>query len=576
MMRLQEGWMRKLRLAPRCFRPHFWFFVAGGLVVLAVSLPNGPIHAQNMSLNGMVVSPHPMAAQAGLRILQQGGNAFDAAVATAAVAGVVDRLANGSFGGVGGYALIYDRKTQRVRALDYIGTAPAAATIERFTEGSRLWDTAQPVRDSFMAPIVPGNLAGLAALLEGYGTMSWTQVLAPAIEYAEQGVVVIPRLNRAYAESAVARYPYGASIFFKEGKAWPVGEVLKQPDLAKTLRSIANGGPKVLYGGELAEKFAAYFQENGGILTVKDFADYRALWRDPLVTSYRGYTVYSHPPGSGGMTVLQTLNTLERFDVAATGHNTPEFIHLVTEALKLSFIDDDAFNTGKDYAQIPLDRLLSKEYAANQAARIDRTKAQFYPPARLGSRTSNHTINHTVVDKDRNVVTMTQTSMQSMVVVPETGVAFNSGMSYFSLDPADVNRIEGSQRPRFVMSPSIVMRYGEPYVALGAGGGWTIPQTILQVLVRFLDFGMDAHDAVKAPRFTLSYLGNSIPYLPGTDLVLEREVPVEVESALRAMGHRLRSRDDRSTNMLNAIQIYSRSGALSAGADPREAHAAGW
>jgi len=552
------------------------FLRSFALLVLSALVATDPGLAQTMSVNGMVVSPHPIAAQAGLRILQAGGNAFDAAVATAAVAGVVDRLANGSLGGVGGYAMIYDAKKREVRALDYIGTAPAAAMLERFTEGARLWDTAQPVRDSFMAPVVPGNLAGLAALLEQYGSMSWAQVLAPAIEYAERGVAVLPRLNRAYGESAVARYPYGASIFFKDGKPWPVAEVLKQPDLARTLKAIAEGGPKVLYGGSLAQRFADYFQENGGILTVKDFADYRALWRDPISATYRGYTVYSHPPGSGGMTVLETLNILESFDVATLGHNTPEFIHLVSEALKLSLLDDDAFNTGKDYVQIPLDRLLSKEYGKSQAARLDRSRAQFYPPVRPGSTTSNHTINHTVVDRNHNIVTMTQTSMQAMVVVPDTGVAFNSGMSYFSLDPNDVNRIEGGQRPRFVMSPAIVLRYGEPFFALGAGGGWTIPQTILQVLVRALDFDLDAHQAVKAPRFYLSYLGNSIPYLPGTDLVLEREITLETEKALATKGHRLRSRDDRATNMLNAIRIYGRSGALSAGADPREAHAAGW
>jgi len=553
-----------------------------GLGLLCLLVPRAPVRGQTMAVNGMVVTSHPMAAQAGLRILQQGGNAFDAAVASAAVLAVTEPVMSG-LGGVGGYALIYDSKKKAVRSLDFIGAAPAAARPEMFIAGSRLWDRAHPARDSFLAPLVPGNLAGWAGLLEEHGTMSWEKVFAPAIEYAEQGFAVTPAVSRPFGDGgfggAVGRYPYGASIFFKNGSPWPVGEVLKQPDLAKTLKLVASGGPKVFYGGALAERFAAFFQKNGGILTVKDFASYRARWADPISTSYRGFTVHSQPPGGSGMTILQTLNILEQFDVRALEHNSPEFIHLVAEALKLAFVDDDAFNTGKDYAKLPLERLLSKEYARQQAARLDRSRAQFYPVASRDrtTTTSQHTTHHTVVDRDHNVVTITQTLMlPAGMAVPETGVIFNNGMSYFSLDPEDANHIEGGQRPRFVMSPTIIMRHQEPYLALGSAGGWTIPQTILQVVVRGLDFDMDAHDAVKAPRFTLNYLGNSIPYPPGTDLVLERGFPEKTQAALTALGHRLTEPSER-LGMLNAIKIYPRSGTLSGGADPRrEGQAAAW
>jgi len=414
-------------------------------------------------------------------------------------------------------------------------------------------------------------------LLEGYGTMSWPQVLAPAIEYAEQGFAITPKTRGQYAGSNMERYPYGASLFFKNGEAVPVAEVLKQPDLAKTLKAIAAGGPKVFYGGALAEQFVDYFQRNGGILTVKDFAGYRALWKEPITATYLDYDVYCPPPGSGGMTILETLNTLEQFDLPALEHNSADFIHLVVEALKLAFVDDDAYNTGKDHAKIPLQRLFSKAYAREQAARIDRSRAQFYPPVRPGTaKQSDDTINHVVVDKDHNVVTMTQTAMHSMIAVPGTGVSFNQGMVYFSLDPEDVNLIEARQRPRFVMSASIVMRHGEPYFALGAGGGWTIPQTILQVLVRALALDMDAHQAVTAPRFVLNYLGNSIPYMPGTDLQLERGVPESARAALVERGHRL-SQAEGGFGGLSAIKVYPRSGVLSGGADPRqEQKAAGW
>ena len=552
-----------------------------GAIILFDERP--PARAQNMVVNGMVVNSHPMAAQAGLRILQQGGNAFDAAVASAAVLAVVEPLMSG-LGGVGGYALIYDAREKRVRSLDFVGNSPRAATHEIYEVGARLWDRTHPARDSFLAPLVPGNLAGWAALLDEYGTMSWSQVLAPAIEYAEKGFAVSPAVSNPFGNGgfggAVGRYPYGASIFFKNGKPWPVGDVLRQPDLARSLRTIASQDPSTFYGGSLAETFVAFFQENGGILTVEDFANYRVRWAEPIATTYRGYDVYSQPPGSSGMTVLQTLNILEQFDISALDHNSAEFIHLVIEAMKLAFVDDDAFNAGRADAQIPLERLLSKQYAKEQAARIDPARAKFYSPVQPSMTTTSaieHTTHHTVVDRDHNVVTITQTLMlPAGVVVPDTGVIFNNGMSYFSADPEGVDAMEGGERPRFVMSPTIVMRHGQPYFALGSAGGWTIPQTVLQVVVRALDFDMDAHNAVTAPRFVLRYLQNSIPYLEGTDLVLERPFSTEVREALAAKGHRLREPAER-LGMLNGIKIYPLTGVLSGGADPRrEGHAAGW
>lgn len=568
-------------------RPRVYVKVVMPLLLLLI-VAGVSIGGQVMAVNGMVVTPAPMAAQAGLRILQQGGNAFDAAVATAATMAVVDPLMSG-LGGVGGYALIYDAKKQQIRSLDFVGAAPAAAKPEMFTAGARLWDRAHPARDSFIAPLVPGSLAGWAALRDQYGTMTWAQLLAPAIEYAEQGFAVTPAVSGPFGNgefgAAVGRYPYGAGIFFKgdgikENAPWPVGDVLKQPDLAKTLKSIASGGPAGFYGGALANKFAAFFHDNGGLLTTKDFADYKARWAEPLHTTYRDYDVYSQPPGGSGMTILQALNILEQFDVRALEHNSPEFVHLVAEAMKLAFIDEDAFNTGKSYAKIPIDRLLSKTYAKQQASRIDLKRAQFYTPAKRATATGasfQHTTNHVVVDRDHNVVVITQTLMlPAGMAVPDTGVIFNNGMSYFSTDPQDVNYVEAGQRPRFVMSPTIVARHGQPYFALGSAGGWTIPQTILQVALRALDFGMDAHAAVKAPRFVLQYLGNSIPYMPGTDLALEKGLRDEARTSLTAKGHRLLDPKD-MFGMCNAIMIYPRTGVLSGGPDQRrEGLAAGW
>ena len=557
--------------------------------LLAVSLAvflsatAAPTESQVMARKGMVVATHPLAAQAGLDVLKDGGNAFDAAVATAATLAVVEPLMSG-LGGVGGYALIYDAEKKEVRSLDFIGAAPAAASPEALASGARLWDRAHPARDSFMAPLVPGNVAGWRALLETYGTKTWPEVLATAIDYAENGYVVTPSVARGFADGgfggAVGRYPYGAGIWFAGGAAPKPGQVIVQEDLARTLRTIASEGPTAYYGGSIASAFVDFFRDNGGILTIEDFEAYEARWQDPLSITYRGNTLYSQPPGGSGMTVLQSLKILEHFDLGSLDDNSPELIHLISEAMKLAFVDEDRHNSGKAGVDIPLDRLLSDEYASEQAARVNRETASFYPQARADSVTDavEHTTHHTVVDVDGNVVSITQTLMlPAGVVVPGTGVIFNNGMSYFSLDPDDVNVIEGGKRPRFVMSPTIVTKGDEPWLALGSAGGWTIPQTIVQVLVRAIDLEMDAHDAVTAPRFVMRYLDNSIPYMKGTDLVLEKDLAASSrKTALEQKGHRLRQPVTR-LGMLNAIKIDIDSGVLSGGADPRrEGHVAAW
>lgn len=555
------------------------YALAAVLTGLLVSPPFS--QSSTMSTKGMVVSSHPLATQAGLEILKEGGNAFDAAVAVAATLAVVEPLMSG-VGGVGGYALIYDAEKKEIRSLDFIGKAPAAAKLEDFNAGARLWDRAHPARDSYRAPLVPGSLAGWQSLLENYGTKDWADVFAAAIQYARDGFPMTAPVRGGFTDAsfggAVGRYPYGAEIFFNDGTAKAVGSIIRQPDLARTLERIAKGGPKEFYGGSLAEQIAAHFEANGGSLTVQDFADYNVRWLEPLKVRYRNFDVFSQPPGGSGMTVLQALNILERFDIESMGHNSANFIHHTVEALKLAMVDEDLFNSGKAESRVPLEELLSKEHASEKAGKLNEDQSQFYPVVAPGSGSpGHHTTHHVVADSSGNIVTMTQTLMlPSGVVVPETGILFNNGMSYFSLDPDDVNRIEGGSRPRFVMSPTIVLRNDEPVLALGSAGGWTIPQTILQVLLRVLDFNMDAQAAVSAPRFTLRFMGNSIPYAEGTDLELEKTFGEKLRSQLGEKGHRLRV-PVRGIGGLQAIRIYPQTKVLSGGADGRRgSQAAGW
>jgi gamma-glutamyltranspeptidase len=555
--------------------------MARAAVVLAlIAACASSFWAQVVARNGMVATHNPLATQAGLRILQEGGNAADAAIGSAAVLAVVNPFMCG-LGGVGGYALVYDAKTGKTEALDFIGNAPEAATMDRF-RGDRLWDFSKSATDGYLAPLVPGILAGWQALHDRYGSMSWEKTLAPAIEYAEKGFPVTPALASEVASTdfgKVTTYPYGRSLFSKpDGSLVKAGDILVQKDLAETLKRIAAEGPMAFYKGEIAKKIVQEMQANGGMMTAGDLAGYEAHWREPIETTYRGYRVLTVPPGSSGMTVLQDLNVLEGFDLEAMGRNSADYIHTVAEVEKLGFLDDDRYNTGRLGATVPLDKLLSNDYAAEQRAKVNQAKAEFYPPYRPGSisQLGEHTNHHTVIDKNHNIVTITQTLMYpSGVAVPGTGIFLNNGMCYFSLDPNDPNHVQGGTRPRFVMCPVIVFRFGKPYFATGAAGGWTIPQTVLETILNIIDFHLMPDQAAAPPRFILRYLANSIPYVPGTDLIIDPDIAPEVKKQLEARGHRLIAPRPEpvpsTTSVLNTILIDPKTGALWSGGG-----AAGW
>jgi gamma-glutamyltranspeptidase/glutathione hydrolase len=471
--------------------------------------------------------------------------------------------------------MVYDAKTGKTETLDFIGDAPKAATLDKF-RGDRLWDFSKNATDGYLAPVVPGILAGLAALHDRYGSMSWAQILAPAIDYAEHGFPLTPAVANQIASpdfGKVTTYPYGRAVFSTpSGALLHAGDIWVQKDLAELLKLIAAKGPAEFYKGEIARKIAKHMRENGGLMTEEDLAAYQAHWGLPIETMYRGYRVTTVRPGSSGMTILQDLNILEGFDLESMGRNSADYIHTVSEVEKLGFLDDDEYNTGRIGASVPLDKLLSKEYATAQRARVNAKQAQYYPPYRPGSisKLGEHTNHHTVIDKNHNIVTMTQTLMYpSNVVVPGTGVFLNNGMCYFSLDPNDPNHVEGGARPRFVMSPVIVFRGEKPYFATGAAGGWTIPQTVLQTILNLIDFRLTADVAAAPPRFILRYLSNSIPYVPGTDLTIDPGIPDDVRKELEARGHRIITPRENPapgfTPILNTIVIDPKSGALWSG-----------
>ena len=471
-------------------------------------------------------------------MLKKGGNAADATVASAAALTVVDPYMAG-LGGFG-YLLFYNSAEDRVFALDFIGEAPSSASIDLFNR-EKPWEDYKPAAEGPLSILVPGCVAGWMSLLERFGTMKLREVLEPAIQLA-RGFRVSEHMSAFYEsiKPTAGRFSSTARIFYKNGSYPKKEHPLVQNDLARTLSTIAKNGGEDYYKGEIAKSIVENVRDFGGILKGEDLARYVARWSEPATGSYRGTRIYTQPPGSSGITVLQWLNILEGFSF--TGACTsPTNMHLFLEAGKLALRDDDNWNSGKDYAKIPVNRLTSKEYAKSQRDQIDKNKAKFYDLVNPARELGQSTTHFCVSDSKKNIVSITQTQMfgfDRVGIYGKLGFNLNSGMCYFSLDPANIERLEPGQRPRYVMSPTIAFGDDET-VALGSAGGWTIPQTITEVFFKILEFGMAPQQAVSSPRFLLRYRLNSIPYAPGTVVDLEDGISARSKSELEKLGHRI-------------------------------------
>lgn len=524
-------------------------------------------------MRGLVVTDHRLASLAGARLLKEGGNAADAAVAAAAALAVIDPYMGG-LGGFG-YALYYDAKGDKVQGLDYIGTAPKEARIGLYNQ-EKPWEDYKPSAEGPLAPLVPGSVAGWMELLERMGKRRLREVLRPAIELAK-GHIVSEAQHRFYESIRcfVGALPENARVLYPGGHFPRPGQRLAQPALARTLQRLARDG-RDFYEGAIARSIVVHLRARGGILSEEDLASYRPLATQPLHTSYLGHDVYSHRPGSSGMTVLYWLNLLEGFEFQGRyygGRNA----HIFLEAGKLALREDDRWNTGKPYVQVPLAQLLSKKYARAQRANIGEL-ARYYSPVTALERMGACTTHLCACDAEGNVVAMTETQMYGLDrvgLIGELGFSLNGGMCYFSLDPKHIERLEPGQRPRFPMSPTLC--FGERgTIAVGAAGGWAIPQVIVQTLWKALAFGMGIRQAVASPRFVLRYRYNSIPYAPGTVVDVEPQIPARTIAALRARGHIVSEQEpiadprpgrSRSFGAVNALVSKGRS--LQGGPEPR-------
>jgi gamma-glutamyltranspeptidase/glutathione hydrolase len=525
--------------------------------------------------HGMVATPHYLATQAGVRMLLKGGNAVDAAVAAnLALAVVYHRWCS-----VGGdlFALFWDVRAQELRALNASGRAPQAMTPAAFAARGL---KAVP-RYGLPAVTVPGAVDGWHELISRHGKLNWVDVFQPAIEYAEEGFPISAKFTEAIKsnQALLDQFPTTAAVFAPGGRIPQGGERFRQPDLARSLRAIAEGGRDVFYTGAVGRAIAAFSQHNGGFLAEADLAAHRSNWVAPISTEYRGHRVYEFPPNSQGLAALEMFNMLDGYDLAALGHQTPEYLHLLLEAKKLAFADRDRYISDPDFVDIPLDRLLSKEYAARQRAHIDPERAAVQ--VRPGAELEGDTIYLCAVDGEGNAVSLIQSLFFGFgcgVVAGETGILLQNRGSYFSLDPAHVNYLQPGKRTMHTLTPAMAFKNDQPVIVFGTMGGDAQPQIHVQMLSNMLDFGMNPQAAISAPRWRSGFFTGEEGGIAET-VSAENRIAPETLAALAAKGHHIEVEEGWTSSMghAQAIVIDRERGVLAGGADPRaDGLALGW
>ncbi|MGW8458876.1 gamma-glutamyltransferase [Bacillus atrophaeus] len=507
----------------------------------------------------MVVSPHYLASQAGNRILEKGGNAFDAAVAVSACLAVVYPHMTGLGGD--SFWLTFHHETGDMRAYNGSGRSGKNVTREVY-----MGKKAIPLRGIESAITVPGMVDSWDAMLKEYGRMPLADVLEPAVEYAVNGFPVSADQCRHTNRNLklLTSMPYTADIFTRIGKAPLPGERFKQKELADSLKVIAEKGRSAFYEGDIAQIIVAYLQNNGSFLTLADFKEHRGEWAEPVSTDYRGYSVYQAPPNSQGFTGLMTLNVLENYDFSQIEHGSFEYYHVLVEALKKSFLDRNAVLTDPAFSDIPLEKLLDKSYAKQLAAEIGYT-AEAAASRPVGSDTAYAA----VIDTDGNAVSFIQSlyfEFGSAVTAGETGILLQNRGSFFSLDELHVNTLEPKKRTFHTLMPAMVCKDGKPKILYGTQGGEGQPQTQTAIITRMLDYGMHPQQAINEPRWVWGRTW-------GEDyegLRLEGRIEPETIEKLRESGHVVEvvSNFDRLMGHAGAILIDDEH-FLQGGADPR-------
>jgi len=532
----------------RCAAAATLLFALAACAAPAAAPPAAPAVAAAGTVRaarGMVVTAQAHATLVGREVLRQGGNAVDAAIAAGFALAVTYPRA-GNIGG-GGFMVIRF-PDGRVTSFDYREKAPAAAHAAMFLD-ERGEYSSRLHHDSYLSVGIPGTIAGFALAHERYGARPWAELVRPAVQLAAAGFPMTPELARSLAAALPEFQPFPASVaqFSRNGVPYEVGEVWLQPELARTLERVMQQGRDGFYRGETARLIAAEMQRGGGLITAADLAAYQAIERPPVRGTYRGHEVISMPPpSSGGVVLLEMLNILEGYDLAALGHNSAPYVHHVAEAMRRAFRDRGRFLADPDFAEVPVARLTSKQYAAELRRTIDPARATPSDPADIVvSAESDHTTHYSVVDGDGMAVSVTYTledSYGAKMVVPGAGFLLNNEMGDFNAGPGlttaqgligtSPNLARPGQRMLSSMTPTILVRDGKLLAVIGTPGGRTIINTVLLTVLNLVDFGMDMQQAVDAARFHHQWL-------PDVLRVEDGGISSEAAAALTGMGHRV-------------------------------------
>ncbi|MDP6042095.1 MAG: gamma-glutamyltransferase, partial [Candidatus Latescibacteria bacterium] len=495
-----------------------------------------------MGTNGVVTSGHHLASQAGIQIMMAGGNAIDAAIATAAALGVVEPQSSGVGGD--GFMLIYSAEKGKVSAVNATGAAPTGATREFYLQRDGI-----PMK-GILSVSIPGLVDGLLVAHEHFGTLPLHQVFAPAIALCENGFPLSHQLAGSLKGQTkrFASDPFTRSVFTNDGQPLNPGDIVYQKNLGKTLSTIAADGRDAYYEGEIAKAIVAFSQSREGLLTEDDLKNHHAQIVDPISVTYKGHTVYEMPPNSSGHILLQELNIVENFDLPSLGCNTPESVHLMVEAKKLAFADREKYMADPDWVNVPITGLLSKNYAQERASLIDLERAATAVTAGIPEAIEDTTC-FCVADGKGNAVCQLQSIQSgwgSSLIAGDTGILLNNRMTYWHLEEDHPNCLMPGKRVRHTMNPVIVTKNDKPVLICGTPGADTQVQTNLQLVTHILEFGMTPQEAVEAPRWRSlqNPMESTVPHTCEDVLQLEGRFPEKTRETLSTKGHDLRILSD--------------------------------
>jgi gamma-glutamyltranspeptidase / glutathione hydrolase len=520
---------------------------------------------------GIVVSDSALATKAGMEILGRGGNAVDAAIATAFALAVVDQASSGLGGG--GFMVVYEAKERRAHALDFRETAPEAARSELYTKGGKPAPSLSVTGG--LAVAVPGEVAGLLQAFKRFGSMPLQVIMAPAIRYAAEGFPVEGALSYAIErqQATMKRFPELARIFMPKDEVPAQGQVIRQADLGDALKAIASQGTDVFYQGWIAQAITETLKKDGGVMTLEDLKNYKPVWREPLIGNYRKRTVIAMPPpSSGGIAIVQMLNVLEGYQLNKLPHNSATYLHLLAEAMKHAFADRAQYLGDPEFVKAPLSMLASRDYAGWIRGRISPVKT--YPPKYYGLANlrveQGGTTHFSVLDQFGNAAACTltiNTRFGSKVLVPKTGIVLNNEIDDFALYSSgnvyglsgnDANSLQPKKRPLSSMAPIIVLRGDRPEVIIGGAGGPRIISATLQTILNILDFQMPVKEAVGAARIHHQWIPD--------ELNVEATIAPEIKKSLERRGHLLKERGE--LGVVQAIAVNR--GHIEGAADPRK------